>query len=100
MVKISCIIPAYNVEAYIERCLSSILNQRHANVEVIVVDDGSTDSTPDLLRKIAAADSRVAVFHQENARQGAARNLGLEHATGDYIWFIDADDWLEEGALL
>lgn len=100
MTKISCIIPAYNVEQYIERCLNSISRQKGCEVEILVVDDGSTDATGEILRRSAAQDPRIRVFHQKNAGQGVARNFGLTQATGDYIWFIDADDWIEEGALL
>lgn len=100
MTKISCIIPAYNVEQYIERCLNAISRQKGCEVEILVVDDGSTDATGEILRRSAARDHRIRVFHQKNAGQGAARNFGMTQASGDYIWFIDADDWIEDGALL
>lgn len=100
MVKISYIIPVYNAEAYIERCIDSILGQQNTKMEIIVVDDGSTDGTLDILHQLAEKNNNIYIFHQNNSGQGIARNFGLEKATGDYIWFIDADDWIEEAALL
>ena len=100
MTQFSCIIPVYNAEKYIEKCISSILVQEYASIEVIAIDDGSTDATLEILQRLEERDKRIHVFHQENSGQGAARNLGLAQATGDYIWFIDADDWIEDGALL
>ncbi len=93
---ISIIIPAYNAETYIEKCLSSILEQTYANIEVIVVDDGSIDKTGRFLDDISKQDSRVRVAHQENAGVSAARNSGIELSTGEYLVFIDADDYLAQ----
>ena len=84
--------PAYNVEAYIGECLDSLLGSTLHDLEVIVVDDGSTDGTPDVVHRIAQRDGRVTLLHQTNSGQGIARNLGVEHARGEFLAFIDADD--------
>lgn len=93
--KISVIVPAYNVKKYLERCLDSILEQSYSNLEVIVVDDGSTDGTDAIIQRYAEADIRiVAVKHSENRGLFQARITGCEHATGDYIAFVDSDDYI------
>lgn len=92
---ISVIIPAYNVESYIGKCISSVLAQSFKNVEVIIVDDGSRDSTAQICDCYASADTRVKVVHKENSGVSDARNVGLSLCTGNYICFLDADDWLE-----
>ena len=92
---VSVIIPVYNAEKYIAKCINSLIEQTLQNFEVIVVNDGSTDSTPDILNKLAKEDSRIIVINQSNQKQGAARNRGLEIAKGKYITFVDADDWLD-----
>ena len=97
--KVSVIIPCYNVENYVEDCLESILNQTLHEIEVICVNDGSIDSTEEVLLKIAQNDSRVAVYTQKNAGQGAARNQAVKNATGQYLYFMDSDDLLEKEAL-
>lgn len=89
------IIPAYNVESYIVRCLESISNQSLKDIEIILVDDGSTDKTLDLARTHAAHDARMTIITQENQYAGTARNKGLEIAQGDYLLFLDADDFFE-----
>lgn len=91
---ISVIIPVYNVEAYLETCLRSILLNTYRELEVICVDDGSTDSSPAILRKWQERDPRVIVVSHENRGLPEARNSGLDVATGDYTAFIDADDWV------
>lgn len=91
---VSIIIPAYNVEKYIEKCLLSILEQTYTNIEVIVVDDGSTDKTGQLIDKVLQQDSRVRVIHKKNAGVSAARNSGIEISTGDYLVFVDGDDYI------
>lgn len=93
---VSIIVPAYNVEKYIEKCLSSILCQTYTNIEVIVVDDGSTDNTGQLIDNISQQDSRIRVIHKKNAGVSAARNNGIEMSTGDYLVFVDADDYLAQ----
>lgn len=94
-IKVSAIIPAYNVENYLKVCIESILNQTLKEFEIIIVDDGSTDRTPEILEEYAQKDSRIKVITQTNQKQGAARNRGLEIAKGEYITFIDADDWVD-----
>lgn len=96
---VSIIIPAHNVEPYLRRCLDSILSQQHRALEVLCVDDGSTDGTAALLDEYASADPRVKAIHQENAGAGIARNRAIEMAGGDYVMFVDADDYLEEDAV-
>lgn len=93
---VSIIIPAYNVEKYIEKCLKSILEQTYKNIEVIVVDDGSTDKTAQLIDSISKQDDRIQVIHKENSGVSAARNSGIEISTGDYLVFVDGDDYLAE----
>lgn len=93
---ISVIVPVYNVKDYIEKCLDSICGQTYGNLEIIVVDDGSTDGSGDICDKYAQLDSRIKVFHQSNAGQSAARNMALDIAQGEYFGFVDSDDWIEE----
>lgn len=93
---ISVIVPIYKVEKYLHRCVDSILNQTYKDLEVILVDDGSPDNCPQVCDEYVLKDSRVRVIHQQNAGQAAARNVGLRNAKGDFIAFVDADDWLEK----
>ena len=93
--RVSVIVPAHNAEKYLGQCLESILGQTERNIEVIFVDDGSTDSTPEVLEKAAKADARVKVITQACAGAGAARNAGLAVACGEYLSFLDADDFFE-----
>lgn len=92
---ISVIVPVYNTAQYLHRCLDSILNQTLKDVEVICVDDGSTDASPQILDEYAAADNRVRVIHKENSGLVSARKIGLKAATGGYIGYVDSDDWVE-----
>ena len=92
---VSVIVPAYNIAPYIEKCAKSILGQTYADIQLIIVDDGSTDDTPMLCDKIAERDSRVVVIHKENGGVSSARNAALKVATGKYISFIDGDDFIE-----
>lgn len=92
--KISIIVPVYNVEAYLEKCINSILNQTYKNLELILIDDGSSDSCPAICDEAAERDSRVKVIHKENAGVSSARNMGLDCAEGEYIGFVDSDDWI------
>ena len=92
---ISIIIPVYNAAKFLERSLGSVLKQSYRNLEIITVDDGSTDDSLKLLNSFAASDSRVKVIHKENGGSSSARNAGLKIATGEYIGFIDADDYIE-----
>ena len=92
---ISVIIPVYNVEPYLEKCLTSILAQTYPNFEVLAINDGSTDGSAAILEAFAAKDDRLHVFTQKNSGVSAARNLGLDHAVGELITFMDSDDWVE-----
>ena len=92
---ISVIIPVYNVAPYLSRCLDSVCQQTYQNLEIILVDDGSTDNSLEICNQYAAKDKRITVIHQENGGVSAARNAGLKKATGGLISFVDADDWLE-----
>jgi lipopolysaccharide biosynthesis glycosyltransferase/glycosyltransferase involved in cell wall biosynthesis len=98
MKKISIVIPVFNQEKYIEQCLSSIQSQAFGNLEIIVVDDGSTDSTLAILRRLRDGDERIIILEQSNKGAGAARNFGMTFATGDFVHFVDSDDWLEPDA--
>lgn len=95
--KYSVIIPAYNAEATIERCLQSLLVHKRKDVEIIVVNDGSTDDTANIINNIASTNETVVCLHQVNGGVSNARNNGLSHATGTYITFVDSDDWVMEG---
>ncbi len=94
-IKLSVIIPVYNAELYIDKCLGSVLNQTYKNLEIIAVDDGSSDNCPVILDKYAETDKRVKVVHVKNAGVSEARNHGLDLSTGDYVYFLDSDDWIE-----
>lgn len=96
-VKVSVLVAAYNVDKYIMQCLQSILKQTHKNIEIIVVDDCSQDSTVEICDSFEKQDSRVKVIHHsENQRLPGVRNTGLNNATGEYVVFVDGDDWLAE----
>ena len=94
---ISVVIPVYNEEAHLTRCLDSVLSQTYGDLEIITVDDGSTDRSPEILKEYAAKDKRIKIISRENGGAAAARNTGIEAASGNYIGFVDADDWAEEG---
>ena len=94
-IKISVIVPVYNVMAYLTRCVDSIRKQTYRNLEILLVDDGSTDNSGALCEKFALEDKRIRVFHKENGGSSSARNLGIEKATGDFIGFVDSDDYIE-----
>lgn len=93
---ISIIVPVYNVEQYLKQCVDSILNQTYKQLEVILVDDGSTDSSRDICNQYEAADNRIKVIHKENGGLADARNAGLSIATGEYIGFVDSDDFIHK----
>lgn len=93
---ISIIIPIYNVEPYLRRCLDSVVNQTYTNLEIILIDDGSPDNCPQICDEYAAKDNRIIVIHKENGGLSDARNAGLTICKGDYISFIDSDDWVDE----
>ena len=91
----SFIVPVYNAQPYLEECLTSIARQNSPNIEIIVVDDGSTDGSPEIYNRLAAADSRFRILKRKNAGAGAARNAGLDIAKGQYVIFVDADDFID-----
>lgn len=97
-VKVSIIVPVYNAEKQLERCLSSILTQSYLNLEVILVDDGSVDRSAAICDAARDIDARVQVIHKQNGGVSEARNIGLDLATGDYVQFVDSDDYLEQDA--
>lgn len=92
---ISVVLPVYNAERFLDRCLGSVLGQTYENIEVIAVNDGSKDGSLAVLRDYAEKDSRIHIVDQKNAGVATARNVGLANASGDYILFVDADDWIE-----
>ena len=92
---ISVVVPCYNVEKYLEKCVKSIVDQTYTNLEIILVDDGAKDGTPELCDKLALTDSRIKVVHKLNGGLSDARNAGITVASGEYITFFDSDDWLE-----
>lgn len=96
---ISIIIPIYNVEAYLERCINSVINQTYQNVEIILVDDGSPDGSPSICDKYAKKDKRIVVIHKKNGGLSEARNAGTEIANGQYLYYLDADDEIPKDAI-
>lgn len=94
---ISTIIPVYNVEKYLARCLDSVVSQTYSNLEIVIIDDGSTDCSGEICDRYKEQDQRIRVVHQPNQGQAAARNQGMNVASGEYISFIDSDDWVERG---
>ena len=93
--KVSVIVPVYNVENYLKRCVDSLIRQSLAEIEILLIDDGSTDRSGKLCDELAGADLRISVYHKENEGQGIARNLGLQKATGTYVVFLDSDDYYD-----
>lgn len=96
---ISVIVPIYNVEDYLRDCVDSIIKQTYENIEIILIDDGSTDCCGEICDECAAGDIRIKVIHKENGGVSSARNAGLDIATGSWIYFIDPDDWIEPNTL-
>lgn len=99
MAKVSIIIPAHNVEEYIEKCLESAINQSEKDIEIVVVDDGSSDMTGMIIARMAKKDNRIIFISQKNTGVSSARNNGINHASGEYLLFLDSDDWLELNAV-
>ena len=95
-VKISVIIPVYNVIDFLKECLGSVLNQTYKNLEIILVDDGSTDGSSQICDEYKKKDRRIQVIHKENGGLSDARNAGIKIAQGEYFSFIDSDDWIHE----
>lgn len=96
--KLSVIVPVFKVEQFLNKCIDSILNQSYTNIEVILVDDGSPDSCPQICDDYQRKDPRVKVVHKQNGGLSSARNAGLDIASGEYVSFVDSDDWLESDA--
>ena len=94
-ISISIVVPVYNAEPYLRKCLDSVINQTLKNVEIILVDDGSTDNSANICKKYAEKDERIIYFYKENEGLAAARQDGIERARGEYVGFVDSDDWLE-----
>ncbi len=92
MPKVSIIVPVYNVEKYLSTCLDSLINQTLKDIEIICINDGSTDNSLNILNEYAQKDTRIIVINKENSGPGSCRNLGIEKATGEYIQFVDSDD--------
>lgn len=92
--KISVIVPVYNVEKYLQRCVNSLISQTYSNIEIILVDDGSPDGSPAICDEYAQTESRIKVVHKKNGGLSSARNAGIEIASGDYLTFVDSDDWI------
>lgn len=95
MAKVSIIVPVYNVEKYLRKCLDSLINQTLKNIEIICINDGSTDKSLEILEEYKNRDSRIILLNQENSGQSIARNNGIKKATGEYIGFVDPDDWVD-----
>ncbi len=93
-IAVSVIVPVFNSERYICECINSLRSQILSSIEIIIIDDGSTDSTPQICDNFAKKDNRITVIHQKNKKQGSARNTGIKIAKGDYIAFVDSDDWV------
>ncbi|MBQ9017281.1 glycosyltransferase [Candidatus Saccharibacteria bacterium] len=94
--KISIIVPVYNTEKYLEKCLRSLVGQSYDNMEIILVDDGSTDNSGKICNEWAKKDKRIKAFHKKNGGLSDARNYGLTKATGEYVGFVDSDDWVDK----
>ena len=93
---ISVIIPVYKVEEYLPKCLDTVLAQTYGNLEVILVDDGSPDNCGKICGEYAVKDSRIKVIHQDNMGLSGARNTGIDNSTGEYLMFVDSDDYIDE----
>ncbi|MBO5907605.1 MAG: glycosyltransferase [Clostridia bacterium] len=97
--KVTIIVPVYNTKRYLEECVRSLVAQTYRDIEILLVDDGSNDGSGDLCDTIAAGDERIRVIHKENGGAATARNLGIDEAAGEYVMFIDSDDWLDTDAV-
>lgn len=96
---ISVVVPVYNVENYLSQCIDSVLTQTYGDLEILLIDDGSTDRSGSICDAYRTKDQRIRVFHTENRGLSAARNVGLDHASGAYILLLDSDDWIDEEAV-
>lgn len=97
--KVSIIVPIYNVELYLRKCLNSLLNQTYKNIEIILIDDGSIDNSLKIINEEYISNTKIIYKYQKNAGLSAARNTGIKFSTGDYLCFVDGDDWLREDAI-
>lgn len=95
MKKVSIIVPVYNVELQLKKCISSLIDQSYKNIEIILINDGSTDSCPDICDNYAKIDNRINVIHKINEGAASARNVGIDKSTGEFICFVDSDDWCD-----
>ena len=95
MTKISIIVPVYNTEKFLEKCLNSLIKQTLKDIEIICINDGSIDNSLQILRKFANKDKRIQIINQTNSGLSIARNAGINKATGEYIGFVDSDDWVD-----
>jgi glycosyltransferase involved in cell wall biosynthesis len=98
--KISCIVPVYNTSKYLNQCIDSILNQTYSNFELLLINDGSTDNSGEICDLKALSDHRIKVYHNKNKGVSSARNTGIKESKGDYICFIDSDDWINQNSFL
>lgn len=96
IVRLSVIVPVYNVEKFLPKCIESILNQTYKELEIFLIDDGSVDKCPEICDRYAQMDKRIRVIHKKNEGLVRARKAGLDVANGEYITFVDGDDWIEE----
>ena len=94
-IKVSIIIPVYNVEKYLQKCLESLVNQTLKEIEIICINDGSTDKSEEILKIFAQKDDRIIVVNKENEGQSVARNVGIKLAKGEFLGFVDSDDWVD-----
>ena len=94
--KVSIVVPVYNVEKYLDRCIKSILNQKYQDMEIILINDGSTDNSLAICEKYREQDSRIIIINKANQGLSAARNDGVAAASGEYIMFIDSDDYIDD----
>ena len=97
-IDLSIIVPVYNVEAYLSECIESLLGQHNISFEIILINDGSTDSSGSIANQYATKDNRIKVIHRKNGGASVARNTGMKIAQGEYIAFIDSDDWVKENS--
>ena len=97
--KVSVIVPVYNIEKYLARCVLSLKKQTYKDIEVVIIDDGSTDDSKTIAEKLVGGDDRFVIISQENSGLSAARNTGLKHASGDFVMFVDGDDWIDENCI-
>ena len=99
MCKVSVIVPVYNVEKYLERCIESLINQTFDDIEIIALNNGSTDKSLDILNYYAHKDKRIRVINNKNIGVSKSRNIGIEEAKGEYIVFVDSDDWIDSNMI-